>query len=138
MNEQNPHRTRDFVGGIILVLLLHIAFVIVLFVAGYLIAILKVPFFNRDYNILLLFLPIVFISISQVIYLLPTYYYFSRKGRSEVCKGIVVGSLITFMVNGTCSGSLSFGGMNVMSLGIAITAVAIGAIGIWWVTRSRT
>lgn len=138
MSEQNPNTTRDFVGGIVLVPLLHIAFTIVLFLIGCLIAVLRVPFFNRDYNIFLLFIPIVFLSITQLVYLFPAYYYFSQKGRSEVCKGILIGGLITFMVNGACSGGMAFGGISVVALGIMAVVVAIGAIGIWWVMRSRT
>jgi hypothetical protein len=136
MSEQNPNTTRDFIGGIVLVPLLHILFTIALFIVGYLIAILKVPFFNRDYNIFLLFIPIIVLGITQMLYLLPAYLHFSKKGRSEVCKGILVGGLITLMVNGACSGGLVTGIGSAMSVGVVAIAFTIGIAGILWVMKA--
>lgn len=136
MSEQNPNTTRDFIGGIVLVPLLHILFTIALFIVGYLIAMLRVPFFNRDYNIFLLFIPIIVLGITQILYLLPAYLHFSKKGRSEVCKGILVGGLVTLMVNGACSGGLITGVGSAMSVGVVAIAFTIGIAGILWVMKA--
>jgi hypothetical protein len=136
MSQQNPNTTRDFIGGIVLVPLLHILFTIALFIVGYLIVILKVPFFNRDYNIFFLFIPIVFLGITQILYLFPVYYYFSQKGRWEVCKGILVGGLVSFMLNGVCSGSMALGSAGIATAGIVAITSTIGIAGIWLVMRA--
>jgi hypothetical protein len=136
MSEQNPNTTRDFIGGILLVPLFHVLFTIALFIVGYLIAILRVPFFNRDYNIFLLFIPIIVLGITQILYLLPAYLHFSKKGRSEVCKGILVGGLVTLMVNGACSGGLITGVGSTISVGVVAIAFTIGIAGILWVMKA--
>ncbi len=137
MSQHNRNSTSGFIGGMLLVLLLHLAFAVFWFVACYFAtAVLKIPGISEGYNVLvLLFAPLVIFGIVQIIYLLPAYLYFAKKGRSEVCKGIVVGGLVTLMVNGACSGGLLTGVGSAISVGVVATALIIGMVGIWSVTR---
>lgn len=144
MNQPNPNR--DFIGGLLLVPALHIAFTIVWFGISMLL-IWIFPFFNRDYNALLLFIPIVVLSLTQVIYLVPAYIYFTRKQRPEVGKGISLGAIITLLINGGCFASLGSGGgmmpqLEIVGVILAVTigvilAVTIGLIIYLIVTRRR-
>jgi hypothetical protein len=135
MSTQQPNQIRDFIGGIVLVPLLHIVFVSFWFCLS-LALVSAIPVLNKNYNFMFLLIPIVFLSITQLVYLFPTYRYFSGKGRSEVCKGILVGGLLTLMVNGACSGSIALGAnATTPTLLIVGGALVIGTIGIWLVTR---
>jgi hypothetical protein len=135
MSEQQPNLTRDFIGGIILVPLLHIVFVSLWFCIS-LALISAIPILNKNYNFIYLLIPIVFLSITQLVYLFLPYRYFRAKGRSEVCKGILVGGLLTLMVNGACSGSIALGANATLpTLLIVGGALVIGTIGIVWVVR---
>jgi hypothetical protein len=137
MSQQNPNSASGFIGGMVLVLVLHVLFSI--FWVGFCYVttvVFKVPRISDGYNVLLLlFAPLIFFGIVQIVYLLPAYVYFAKKGRSEVCKGIVVGGLVTLMVNGACSGGLLTGMGSAISVGIVATALIIGMVGIWSVTR---
>ncbi len=136
MSQKNSNPKSDFIGGMIWVLLLHIAFGCLWFLLSA--AVLSaIPYFNKNYNFMLLLLPILFIGITQIIYLLPAYFYFSKKGRSEVGKGIIVGGLITFMVDGACSGTITLGATGIAGIFIMAIVLTIGLVGIGHVTRSR-
>jgi hypothetical protein len=128
MNQPNPDR--DFIGGIVLVPLLHLAFLIVWFGISALLTVLF-PFFNRNYNVLLLMLPIAALGITQITYLIPVHRYFANKQRGEVSKGIILSAIITVLINGTCfiqmSGIANLGGLLLMAMGLAI-AIMIGLI----------
>ncbi len=135
MNQPNPKTTRDFIGGLVLVLLLHIAFTIVWFGISALLT-LVFPFFNRDYNSLLLFIPIAALSLTQVVYLIPAYIHFTRKHRPEVGKGIILGAIVTLLINGACFSSFGMGVPQLVIISI-IFAVTIGLIGYLLVTSGQ-
>lgn len=42
------------------------------------------------------------IGVFQLIYAMPMLYYLNRKGRSTTAKGIIVGAVITALLNGGC------------------------------------
>jgi hypothetical protein len=133
MNQPNPNR--DFIGGLLLVPLLHIAFTIVWFGIAVLLT-MVFPFFNRNYNVFLLFIPIVALSLTQLIYLIPAYIHFARKQRPEVGKGITLGAIVTLLINGACFGTMGTGGglPQLIIIGM-ILAVTIGLIAYLLVTR---
>jgi hypothetical protein len=137
MNQPNSNTTRDFIGGLLLVPLLHIAFTIVWFGISALL-IMAFPFFNRNYNFFLLFIPIAALSLTQVIYLVPAYIYFIRKQRPEVGKGINLGAIVTLLINGACFGTMGTGGglPQLVIIGM-ILAITIGLITYYIVTRRR-
>jgi hypothetical protein len=135
MNQPNPNR--DFIGGILLVPALHIAFTVIWFGISVLLTI-AFPFFNRNYNVFLLFIPIVALSLTQIIYVVPAYIYFTRKQRPEVGKGINLGAIITLLINGACFGSMGAGGglPQLVIIGMILT-VTIGLIAYYLVTNRR-
>jgi hypothetical protein len=135
MNQPNPNR--DFIGGILLVPALHIAFTVIWFGISVLLT-MVFPFFNRNYNVFLLFIPIVALSLTQIIYVVPAYIYFTRKQRPEVGKGINLGAIVTLLINGACFGSMGAGGglPQLVIIGMILT-VTIGLIAYYLVTNRR-
>jgi hypothetical protein len=142
MSQQNPNPKSGFIGGMILVLVLHIVFLacwLIFFAVVYspTLGPFRPSWMNYGYNqLVILVAPFLFLGIVQIIYLLPAYFYFARKGRSEVCKGILVGGLVSFMLNGACSGSLTLGGGGTIMAGIVVITSTIGLVGIWRVMRA--
>jgi hypothetical protein len=92
--------------------------------------------------------PSLFIGITQIAYLAPLFTYFAQRGRREVSKGILLGAIVTFLLNSACfasPGILSMTGVLGLptygSLALAITTAllisgAIGWFGVKWVNRS--
>jgi hypothetical protein len=142
MSQQNPNPKSGFVSGMVLTFVLHIVFLACwLMFFGVVYSPTLGPFrpswMNYGYNQLaILVAPFLFLGIVQIIYLLPAYFYFARKGRSEVCKGLLVGGLVSFMLNGACSGSLTLGGGGIATAMIVLITSTIGVAGIWYVMRS--
>jgi hypothetical protein len=137
--KRDPNSNHDFIGGVFLVPLLHVAFTIVWFGISALLT-MMFPFFNRNYNVFLLFIPIAALSLTQSIYLIPAYIHFARKHRHEVGKGILLGAIATLLINGACFAQMaSFGSAgNIAQLLIpAIVVIAIGLIAYLLVTRRR-
>ncbi len=46
--------------------------------------------------------PALFIGITQIAYLAPIYAYFAKRGRQEVGKGMILGAIVTLLLNGSC------------------------------------
>jgi hypothetical protein len=122
-----PNSNRDFIGGLLLVPALHIAFTVIWFGISALL-VMAVPFFNRNYNFFWLFIPIAALSLTQVIYLVPACIYFTRKQRPEVVKGIGLGGMITLLINGPCFASIGMGWS--LSLLIVIGMILVFTIGL--------
>jgi hypothetical protein len=137
--DRNPKFRHSFFAGLLLVPLLHIAFTIVWVIISIGLTV-AFPFFNTSYNGLFLLYPIVALGLTQVAYLLPAYILFAKKRRTEVCKGIIAGAFVTFLVSGTCStaffGFLSFGLYAKIIVPIALGSLGVGAIGAWVVDRN--
>jgi hypothetical protein len=135
MNQPNHRISHDFILGLFLVPLLHFAFML-LWLGISLLLISMIPFFNRNYNFFLLGFPLFFLSITQIIYLIPAYIYFARKQRPEVGKGITLGAIVTLLINGACFSSFGMGGglPQLVIIGI-IFAITIGLISYLLVTR---
>lgn len=47
---------------------------------------------------------IIFIGISQLLYLVPAIVVYSKKGRPGMVKGLLIGGGITFLLNAACTG----------------------------------
>ncbi|MFP5262089.1 MAG: hypothetical protein ACLGJB_09315 [Blastocatellia bacterium] len=47
---------------------------------------------------------IIFIGISQLVYMVPAIIYFSRKGRSESAKGMMIGAALTLLLSAARTG----------------------------------
>jgi hypothetical protein len=138
--KRDENSTRDFIRGVFLVPAAHTAFSI-----GWLgisvVLILILPFFNHNYNFILLGIPYFFLAITQLLYLIPLYIHFVRQQRHEVCKGIILSATATLLINGACFariGSLGIVG-NAPQLLIAAIAIliTIGIIGQILVQRYR-
>jgi hypothetical protein len=139
--DRNPKFRHSFFAGLLLVPLLHIAFTIVWVIISIGLTV-AFPFFNTSYNGLFLLYPIFALGLTQAAYLLPAYFLFAKKRRTEVCKGIIAGAFVTFLVSGTCAtglfGFLSFGLYGKIIVPIALGSLGVGAIGVWLVGRSAS
>jgi hypothetical protein len=49
-------------------------------------------------------LPLGYIGVSQLVYMIPAILIFRRRGDAETAKGLIVGGSITFLLNATCNG----------------------------------
>jgi hypothetical protein len=136
-----PDSNRDFIGGILLVPALHIAFTIIWFGISALLT-MVFPFFNRNYNVFLLFIPIVTLSLTQSIYLIPAYIHFARKQRHEVGKGIILGAIVTLLINGACFAQMgnfgNAGGTPQLLIAAIIMLITIGLIAYFLAKNRRS
>jgi uncharacterized BrkB/YihY/UPF0761 family membrane protein len=82
--------------------------------------------------------PFLFIGITQIAYLAPLFTYFTRRGRREVSKGILLGAIVTFLLNSACFASpeilsvtstLGLPTYGSLALRIAIALLISGTIG---------
>jgi len=57
------------------------------------------------------FFSLIFIGISQLLYIVPAIVIYQRKGRPGVVKGLIIAAAITFLLNATCT-VIVFGYLN--------------------------
>jgi hypothetical protein len=143
---------REFILGAILVLALQIivgvlSFILILGMMG-VINTFHIP--TPDASLVAIAgSPFLFIGITQIAYLAPLFTYFARRGRREVSKGILLGAIVTFLLNSACFASpgilyttsvLGLPTYGSLALRIAIALLisgTIGWLGVKWVNRSR-
>jgi hypothetical protein len=150
----NPrnHAIREFILGAILVLAMQVivgvlSFILILGMIG-VINNFRIP--TPDATLIgMAGSPFLFIGITQIAYLAPLFIYFTQRGRHEVSKGILLGAIVTFLLNSACFASLGMieatatmgmGTYGSLVLRIAIALLisgTIGWLGVKWVQRSR-
>lgn len=57
-------------------------------------------------GLILAFYSVMYIGLSQLVYMIPAVLIFRRRGDTETAKGLIVGASITFLLNATCNGLL--------------------------------
>jgi hypothetical protein len=85
---------RDLIGGVFLVLALHLGFLLLI--------LLMQSIFNSRAIGLIFLMFFYWIGIAQFVYLIPVMLDFRRRERVEVVKGITIGAVITMLINGAC------------------------------------
>jgi hypothetical protein len=85
---------RDLIGGIFLVLALHLGFLL-------LILLMQSIFISRAIGLIFLMF-FYWIGIAQFAYLIPVMLVFWRRRRFEMVKGIAIGAILTILVNSAC------------------------------------
>jgi len=84
MNETKPvSSVRDIWRGIGLGLLMHLIQIPLVFITFY--------------------LSLLFIGVSQLLYIIPAAIFYHRSGRPGMVKGLIIVAAITFLLNGTCT-----------------------------------
>ena len=53
-------------------------------------------------------LPVMYIGLSQLVYMIPAAWIARRKGETETAKGLIVGASLTFLLNAACNGLVFF------------------------------
>jgi len=89
--QEQPSRQREIWLGVGLALLLHL---------------IQIPLTFVTY-----FFSLIFIGISQLLYIVPAIVIYQRKGRPGVAKGLIIAAAITFLLNATCT-VIVFGYLN--------------------------
>ena len=110
MSEPNLDRwARDVVeqskgsirAGLGLTLLFHfVVQVSLLFILGWIV--------TAEQGLELTILPVMYIGLSQLVYMIPAILIARRKGETETAKGLIIGASITFLLNAACNGLLFF------------------------------
>ena len=135
--DRSPKSRNSFTKGLLLVPFFHIVFSTIWFVISVgIIQSSAFPSLNKNYNFLGLLYPILLIGVVQIVYLLPAYFFFARKKRREVCRGLMVGAIITVLLNvapliarviGTSGAIVS----DLLTIGaIALVPLILGTIGV--------
>jgi uncharacterized BrkB/YihY/UPF0761 family membrane protein len=92
--------------------------------------------------------PALFIGVTQIAYLAPIYAYFAKRRRQEVGKGILMGAIVTLLLNSSCFSQNVYAVNNYLGIKtyhafaqIVVIALlisgTIGWLGVKWVNRSR-
>ena len=89
--QEQPSRQRDIWLGVGAALLLHSIQIPLMLVTS--------------------FFSLIFIGISQLLYIVPAIVIYQRKGRPGVVKGLIIAAAITFLLNATCT-VIVFGYLN--------------------------
>jgi uncharacterized BrkB/YihY/UPF0761 family membrane protein len=141
----------EFILGIILTIALQvIAFVLgVLLIYGSIAVINALRLRPNDaLPVIIAGAPALFIGVTQIAYLAPLYAYFAKRGRREVGKGIILGAIVTFLLNSSCFSENVYAVNNYLGIKtyhdfaqiVVITlliSATIGWLGVKWVNRSR-
>ncbi len=91
-------------AGLVLTLALHVLGQVVM-------SLIVLAVANRrdsDEGLYLAILPVMYIGLSQLVYLMPAILIFRRRGDTETAKGLVIGASLTFLLNAACNGLLFF------------------------------
>lgn len=93
---QRRNEFRDILSGVFLLLGLHIAVIAILAVITYLL--------NSFTNILIqiLFYAVFGIGLFQLLYMIPVVIWLNRKQEWGLMKGVIIGAVLTALLNGGC------------------------------------
>jgi hypothetical protein len=58
------------------------------------------------------FISLIFLGLSQLLYIVPAIFIYRNKGRPGVVKGLIIAAAITFLLNATCT-ALVFSNLNI-------------------------
>jgi hypothetical protein len=93
----------DIISGMFLLLAFHILFGVAFISFYVLLALLAnlvpVPI-SLSYEVWLL--PIIYLGLTQLLYVIPACLYFSRRGQRALVQGLIIGAVLTALLNGGC------------------------------------
>jgi hypothetical protein len=148
-NRNNP--ILEFILGIILTIAVQVLALILGIIAIYgaiaLIGVLRL-YVNSSWSIVIAGAPALFIGVTQIAYLAPLYAHFAKRGRHEVGKGIMLGAIVTLLLNSSCFSQNTYAVNNYLGIStyhnfaqIIVVALlisgTIGWLGVKRVMRSR-
>ncbi len=87
----------SIIAGVFLVFGLHLAAIIICSILEAIFTSFQIHIFDVVFGIGLLG-----IGISQLIYIIPTIFYLKRKDQIALMKGVIIGAVITALLNGGC------------------------------------
>jgi uncharacterized BrkB/YihY/UPF0761 family membrane protein len=139
---------REFILGIVLTIALQVIAIIlgILLIYGSIAVINALQLRpNSALPVIITGAPALFIGITQIAYLAPLYAYFAKRRRQEVGKGILLGAIVTLLINGSCFAQSvyvvkNYLGINTYYAFVQIVAIALlisGTIGWLGVLRVR-
>jgi nitrate reductase NapE component len=96
MSRRNP--TVAIISGMALLLAFHMIFAMILIV----IFVISSAAFAQAYGGIVWIFPIFGIGLAQLLYVVPACIYFHRQGHSMLVQGMLIGAVITALLNGGC------------------------------------
>ena len=94
-------------SGLGLTLMLHFVIQVpTVFILGYSV--------SGERALILTFLPLMYIGLSQLVYMIPAILVARRKGETETAKGLIIGASLTFLLNAACTGLQILGGQSLL------------------------
>ena len=99
MGSEAHQPVREVWKGLGLLVLLHVIGQLILGFTGRFLPILG---FNRGF---LSPFPLMFVGVTQLVYVIPAILCFKRKGRLGIVTGLIIGASLTFLLNATCFGA---------------------------------
>jgi hypothetical protein len=129
-----PQPIRDFIGGFLLVPVLHTLFVMGLMLFSQ----ITHQIFSKILLILLFGM-----SLSQFLYVAPVIFYFWARDRLEVIKGLLVATFLTILASGSCAAAFGpptaeyFGVDQLTLLLMAGLSITIGITLIFYIFKPR-
>ena len=101
MSRENP--TAEVLSGVALLLAFHVMALIALYVAAYLGSLLMSLLRLNLYGFSDVWFWLIFgIGITQLVYVIPACIYYRRRRRFNLVKGIIIGAILTALLNGGC------------------------------------
>ncbi len=95
------NETRNIALGILLLIGMHLALLLLISLALFILSVIPTPF-SSDYK----WLPLVFIpfgiGISQLVYVIPVSLWLRQRRQFGLMKGVIIGAVITALLNGAC------------------------------------
>lgn len=61
---------------------------------------------TREDAAYLAIVPVIYVGLSQLVYMIPAILLLRRRGDAETVKGLIIGASLTFLLNAACSGLL--------------------------------
>lgn len=96
------NETRNIALGMLLLLGMHFVLFLLVCLVLVIISIVPTPISNNYRWLPLIFIPTGGIGIFQITYVIPVSLWLKRQGRLGLMKGVIIGAVITALLNGGC------------------------------------
>lgn len=83
-------------GGLVLTLVLHILIQVLILIILY-------GNVTGDRSLELVLLPLEYVGLSQLVYIVPAILIFRRSGNKDTVRGLIIGASVTFLLNVACN-----------------------------------
>lgn len=100
MTSRNPFI--DVMAGMALIGVCHVVYTVIIFFLPILLEWLDFQSSDPYFALTVWFIGLLSIGLAQLLYVIPFYVFFRKKGKLEIAKGVVVMAVITLLTSGGC------------------------------------